>query len=450
MDSKLKGKVVAVAIVMVLLVVATVFGADYYKKQQSRTAREQAVDELTDSTNAGAADVAANGTATAENSAITAADNAAGGNDLYSRYKLDPTKDPYAYLKDDDFFDPVNEENDPATELTLLVSSVEKDLRVNVIDGLGRLVSGQDFSISVKDSNGRTHNYKDGDKDGSVYIAPVEPGDYQVSLKGADQYVLADASDVAISVKEQLDYTVIDDISFMIKSEAQVDASKEDTAINEAELDSDGTESNERLDDEDALFGIDVSKWNKEIDWEKVAASGVEFAVIRCGYRGASTGALVEDPYFKKNIEGAQAAGIKVGIYFFTQAVNPVEAVEEASMVLALSGEYKLALPIFIDTEGAGGNGRADGLDVETRTAVCEAFCRTIDNAGFNSGIYASKNWLEHNLSMSSLSDYTVWLAQYSKSATYKGDYALWQYTSAGTVDGIGTRVDLNMCYMDY
>ncbi len=271
-----------------------------------------------------------------------------------------------------------------------------------------------------------------------------------MSLKGADQYVLTDASDVAISVKEQLDYTVIDDISFMIKSESQVDASKEDTAINEAELDSDGTESNERLDDEDALFGIDVSKWNKEIDWEKVAASGVEFAVIRCGYRGASTGALVEDPYFKKNIEGAQAAGIKVGIYFFTQAVNPVEAVEEASMVLALSGEYKLALPIFIDTEGAGGNGRADGLDVETRTAVCEAFCRTIDNAGFNSGIYASKNWLEHNLSMSSLSDYTVWLAQYSKSATYKGDYALWQYTSAGTVDGIGTRVDLNMCYMDY
>lgn len=450
MDSKLKGKVVAVAVVMVLLVVATVFGADYYKKQQSRTAREQASTELTDSTTAGTSGVTTNGTATAETSAMTATDNAAGGNDLYSRYNLDPTKDPYAYLKDDDFFDPVKEENDPATELTLLVSSVEKDLRVNVIDGLGRLVSGQDFSISVKDSNGRTHNYRDGDKDGSVYIAPVEPGDYQVSLKDADQYVLADASDVEISVKEQLDYTVIDDISFMIKSEAQVDASKEDTAINEAELDSDGTESNERLDDEDALFGIDVSKWNKEIDWEKVAASGVEFAVIRCGYRGASTGALVEDPYFKKNIEGAQAAGIKVGIYFFTQAVNPVEAVEEASMVLALSREYKLALPIFIDTEGAGGNGRADGLDVETRTAVCEAFCRTIDNAGFNSGIYASKNWLEHNLTMSSLSDYTVWLAQYSKSATYKGDYALWQYTSAGTVDGIGTRVDLNMCYMDY
>ena len=307
MDSKLKGKVVAVAVVMVLLVVATVFGADYYKKQQSRAAREQASMELTDSTTASAADAA-------ETSAMTATDNTAGGNDLYSRYNLDPTKDPYAYLKDDDFFDPVKDENDPATELTLLVSSVEKDLRVNVIDGLGRLVSGQDFSISVKDSNGRTHNYRDGDKDGSVYIAPVEPGDYQVSLKGADQYVLADASDVEISVKEQLDYTVIDDISFMIKSEAQVDASKEDTAINEAELDSDGTESNERLDDEDALFGIDVSKWNKEIDWEKVAASGVEFAVIRCGYRGASTGALVEDPYFKKNIEGAQAAGIKVGI----------------------------------------------------------------------------------------------------------------------------------------
>ena len=120
----------------------------------------------------------------------------------------------------------------------------------------------------------------------------------------------------------------------MIKSEDEIDAKAEDTAVNEAEQDSDGTESNQRLDDEDALFGIDVSKWNKEIDWQAVADSGVDFAIIRCGYRGSSTGALVEDPYFKKNIEGAEAAGIKVGIYFFTQAVNEKEAVEEASRCL--------------------------------------------------------------------------------------------------------------------
>lgn len=461
MDSKLKRKVVAVAVVMVLLVVATVFGANYIKNGASFLSKEETGTAATNTTET----VDATGTAPGKNRVSQTMSDAVTGTDglnqtaneitsdsdnFYVEHGLDPTKDPYAYRKDKDFFDPIAEEQDPGKELTLLVSSVEKDLRVNIIDGLGRLVSGQDFSIKVKDSKGRSHNYKDGDKDGSVYIAPVEPGDYELSLKGADGYVLTDASDVKISVKEQLDYTIIDDISFLIKTEDEIDAKAEDTAVNEAELASDGTESNQRLADEDALFGIDVSKWNKEIDWQAVADSGVDFAIIRCGYRGSSTGALVEDPYFKKNIEGAEAAGIKVGIYFFTQAINPVEAVEEASMALALSKQYKLALPIFIDTEGAGGNGRADGLDVETRTAVCEAFCKTIENAGFNGGIYASKHWLEHNLTMKELSDYTVWLAQYSKSATYEGEYALWQYTSAGTVDGIETRVDLNMCYMDY
>ncbi len=475
MDSKLKRKVVAVAVVMVLLVIATVFGANYIKNGNSFLPMEEAETAVADATETvDTTDSVAgkNRVSQTMSGAVTGTDNSnpssngadsgnnnlnqslnganAGTNNFYVEHGLDPTKDPYAYRKDKDFFDPVAEEQDPGKELTLLVSSVEKDLRVNVIDGLGRLVSGQDFSIKVKDSKGRSHNYKDGDTDGSVYIAPVEPGDYELSLKGADDFVLTDASDVIISVKEQLDYTIIDDISFLIKSEDEIDAKAEDTAVNEAEQDSDGTESNQRLDDEDALFGIDVSKGNKKIDWQAVADSGVDFAIIRCGYRGSSTGALVEDPYFKKNIEGAEAAGIKVGIYFFTQAVNPVEAVEEASMALALSKQYELALPIFIDTEGAGGNGRADGLDVETRTAVCDAFCKTIENAGFNGGIYASKHWLEHNLTMDDLSDYTVWLAQYSKKATYEGEYALWQYTSAGTVDGIETRVDLNMCYMDY
>ena len=204
------------------------------------------------------------------------------------------------------------------------------------------------------------------------------------------------------------------------------------------------------MDDEDALFGIDVSKWNKDIDWEAVAASGVDFAIIRCGYRGSKTGALVEDPYFRKNIEEAQEAGVKIGVYFFTQATTEVEAVEEASMVLALCKGQKLALPIFIDTEGAGGTGRADGLDVEMRTVVCEAFCRTIENSGFNAGVYASKNWYENNLETERLEDYTIWLAQYSREATYEGEYDLWQYTSAGTVEGINTRVDLNMCYQDF
>lgn len=426
MDSRLKKQVIATAVLMVTLVVAMVVGVNYIQKQKSSKADK------------------ADGTENMQT------DGSGDGSKKANEYGLDPARDPYAFLGDEEFFDPMAPERpDPDITLSLLVSSVEKDMRVNVVNGRGELIKDQPFTVTLKDTAGTEHNYKDVDQDGSIYIAPVEPGEYEVSLKETEGYILAEEA-VPVSVKEQIDYTVIDDISFMIKSVDEINEAEEDTAINDAELNADGTESNRRLDDGDALFGIDVSKWNKEIDWESVRAAGVDFAIIRCGYRGSKTGALVEDPYFKKNVEGAEAAGIKVGIYFFTQATNEIEAVEEASMALMLCRNYKLALPIFIDTEGAGGSGRADGLGVDTRTAVCEAFCRTIENSGFNAGVYASKNWFNNNLSTENLSDYTIWLAQYSRAATYDGRYDLWQYTSAGTIDGIETRVDLNMCYKDF
>ncbi len=426
MDSRLKKQVIATAVLMVTLVVAMVVGVNYIQKQKSSKADK------------------ADGTENMQT------DGSGNGSKAANEYGLDPARDPYAFLGDEEFFDPLAPERpDPDITLSLLVSSVEKDMRVNVVNGRGELIKDQPFTVTLKDAAGTEHNYKDVDQDGSIYIAPVEPGEYEVSLRETEGYILAEEA-VPVSVKEQIDYTVIDDISFMIKSVDEINEAEEDTAINDAELNADGTESNRRLDDGDALFGIDVSKWNKEIDWESVRAAGVDFAIIRCGYRGSKTGALVEDPYFKKNVEGAEAAGIKVGIYFFTQATNEIEAVEEASMALMLCRNYKLALPIFIDTEGAGGSGRADGLGVDTRTAVCEAFCRTIENSGFNAGVYASKNWFNNNLSTENLSDYTIWLAQYSRSATYDGRYDLWQYTSAGTIDGIETRVDLNMCYKDF
>lgn len=423
MDSKLKKQVIAAAVTMIAAVVVMVFAANYIKN--GKNASKQG---YTQETSAGQTEMS---------------ESQAGA------YGLDPDKDPSAFLADEDFFDPVVEIADPETTLSLFVTSVEKDMRVNVVNGNGKLMEDIPFTVTVRDSEGKERNYKDADKDGSIYIAPVDPGEYQVSLQETEGFLLAE-EEVPVTVKAQIDYTVIDDISFMIKSVDEINEAEEDTAINDAELNADGTESNKRLDAEDALFGIDVSKWNKEIDWESVAASGVEFVIIRCGYRGSKTGSLVEDPYFRKNIEGAEAAGLKVGIYFFTQATTEVEAVEEASMALMLCRNYKLALPVFIDTEGAGGSGRADGLDRDTRTAVCEAFCRTIENAGFNAGVYASKNWFENNLNTENLSEYTIWLAQYSRAATYDGDYDLWQYTSAGTVEGISTRVDLNMCYQDY
>ncbi len=195
-------------------------------------------------------------------------------------------------------------------------------------------------------------------------------------------------------------------------------------------------------------FGIDVSKWNGTIDWNAVKNSGVNYVIIRCGYRGSSAGSLIKDPKFEQNIKGATAAGIKVGIYFFSQAINKNEAVEEASMVLELIKGYKISYPVFLDVEASGG--RADNISKETRTEVIKAFCETIQNSGYTAGVYANKSWLTNKIDTSQLSKYKIWLAQYAASPTYSGRYDLWQYSSTGRVSGISGNVDLNWSYLGY
>ena len=191
--------------------------------------------------------------------------------------------------------------------------------------------------------------------------------------------------------------------------------------------------------------GIDVSKWQADIDWKAVAGAGIDFAIIRVGYRGSETGVLVEDPYFKANIAGATKAGVKVGVYFFTQAINEAEAVEEASMAMELVKGYRLDYPIYIDTEWSGG--RADNLNKTNRTKIVKAFCKTVQNGGYKAGVYASKYWYLDNLHVDELKDYTIWVAQYNTECTYTGKYDMWQYTDKGRVPGIKGNVDLNICY---
>lgn len=352
------------------------------------------------------------------------------------------------FLKDSSFFDP---ESNPVLEaaknqknkLSLMVTSVEKDLRIQIVDKEGEPVAGESFLVKL-DGMGE---YKDLDRDGIIYIGDLDAGEYYVELLPIEGYQVP-ATDTRVRVKEKVEYLAIDDISLLIKTEDEVDAEAEDTGMQDALNDSDKTEIRDlRPTSAKARAGIDVSKWNKEIDWDKVKNAGVEFVIIRAGYRGSVTGSLVQDPYFEQNIRGALDAGLKVGVYFFTQAVNEVEAVEEASAVLQMIKEYKLDYPVFIDTEGAGGNGRADGLDQETRTLVCEAFCRTVENAGYDAGVYGSRNWFNNMLEMERLDDYDIWLAEYREAPLYQGYYRMWQYTSKGQIDGIGGNVDLNISY---
>ncbi|MBR3606458.1 MAG: Ig-like domain-containing protein, partial [Lachnospiraceae bacterium] len=196
------------------------------------------------------------------------------------------------------------------------------------------------------------------------------------------------------------------------------------------------------------VLGIDVSTWNGNINWNQVKNSGVSYVIIRTGFRGSTQGALVEDNKFRQNIQGAINAGLKVGVYFFTQAVNEVEAVEEASMVLSQIKGYKITYPVFIDVEGSGG--RADGLDAGTRTRIINAFCQTIQNGGYRAGIYANKTWLAQKMNVSALSGYKIWLAQYNTQVTYGGRYDMWQYSDKGKISGISGNVDMNLSFMNY
>ena len=193
--------------------------------------------------------------------------------------------------------------------------------------------------------------------------------------------------------------------------------------------------------------GIDVSSHQGNIDWASVKAAGINFAIIRVGYRGSQTGALVEDSCFKKNIQGATANGINVGVYFFTQATTEAEAVEEASMALTLCSGYNLSYPIFVDTENGSGAARANGLDKGARTACVAAFCKTIANGGRKAGVYASKSWYNNKIDASAFSNYFIWVAQYNTTCNYKGKYNMWQYSSKGSVPGIKGNVDVNIAY---
>ena len=204
-----------------------------------------------------------------------------------------------------------------------------------------------------------------------------------------------------------------------------------------------------RMSNNSGTMGIDVSKWNGSIDWNAVKNSGVSYVIIRCGYRGSSTGALIEDPKFASNIKGAKAAGLKVGVYFFSQAVNEAEAVEEASMALNLVSGYGLEYPIFLEVEASGGRG--DAIDTATRTAVCRAFCATVQNSGYKAGVYANTTWFNTKINAGSLTDYKIWLAQYASAPTYTATrYDMWQYTSKGKIGGVSGSVDMNISYLNY
>lgn len=198
-------------------------------------------------------------------------------------------------------------------------------------------------------------------------------------------------------------------------------------------------------------FGIDVSAHQNEIDWETVKAAGVEFAMIRLGYRGYGSGELVPDQNFDRNVQGALAAGIDVGVYFFSQAITPDEAVAEANMAIAMLEDYDITYPVVYDWEVITTDAaRTDDVSVETLTDCTVAFCDTIAAAGFTPMVYQNKRTSLLKLDLAELTDYDFWLAEYGDEATFYYHYDMWQYTAQGRIPGIEGDVDLNICFKDY
>lgn len=200
------------------------------------------------------------------------------------------------------------------------------------------------------------------------------------------------------------------------------------------------------------VYGIDVSYYQGNIDWKKVKNSGVEFVIIRVGYRGyGSAGTLVEDPKFKTYLDGATKAGLKVGVYFYTQAITTAEAQEEAKFVLDRIKGYSLQMPIYYDIESVDyDTGRLDsaGLSKAQKTALCTAFCDTIIKSGYSAGVYANYTWLNYYIDGAGLGrKYPIWLAHYTSNTNYDQRMDMWQYSGSGTVSGISAYTDVNVWY---
>lgn len=195
--------------------------------------------------------------------------------------------------------------------------------------------------------------------------------------------------------------------------------------------------------------GIDVSKHNGEIDWQQVAADGVEFAFIRVGNRGyGSEGKLVEDAMFDANAAGALQSGVKVGVYFYTQAVNEQEMQEEIDLILRKIAPYRIECPVVIDVEKvSGADGRMNNISVEERTKLTAMFCEQIQAAGYKPMIYQNMEMGALMLDLTQLEAYEKWFAYYNQDFYYPYAYSVWQYSDKGTVAGIKGNVDLNISF---
>ncbi len=198
---------------------------------------------------------------------------------------------------------------------------------------------------------------------------------------------------------------------------------------------------------DESVLGIDVSKYQGDINWEKVRATGVEFVMIRLGFRGYGGGQLNEDPMAQKNYSGAKAAGLKVGAYFFSQAISEEEAREEAQYAMSITEDWELDMPLVYDWECLADDYRTVGVDARGLTDYTKAFCDTVEAAGYDAMVYFNPDQSRKQMHLEELTQYGFWLAMYSDQMNYPYKVDMWQYTNEGSVPGIKGKVDINLYF---
>lgn len=197
-----------------------------------------------------------------------------------------------------------------------------------------------------------------------------------------------------------------------------------------------------------ASRGVDVSSYQGDIDWQQVSDSGVSFAIIRAGGTYYGSGELYEDDNLLKNIDGARAAGLRVGVYFFSQAIDEAEARREASYVVTLLEGRKLDLPVFFDWERIGNDtARTDEVENETLTSCAVAFCEQVEASGYKAGVYVYNDTGYYGYDLARLQSYMLWGVGIGSYPYFYYAHDVWQYSYSGRVPGINADCDLDMLF---
>lgn len=284
----------------------------------------------------------------------------------------------------------------------------------------------------------------------ALYAAGIAEGSLEGGsrlFKGNDGITRAEISAIVYRVLGYVDENII----LFSGHRIPVDKSLEQNPYDGGDFRSSGGRVYYDSDEYDVQYGIDVSFYQNDIDWNAVASDGIDFAIIRGGYRGCSEGEMFEDTRFREYIEGAKGAGLDVGLYFFSQAINEEEAREEARFLIALADEYGVDYPLIFDWEPLSYSySRTNNFDYSRLTKIAVAFCETIEDAGYVPMVYLNPSFAYLRYDLRGLDGIDIWLAHYTETTNYRYDFKMWQYGSSGSVSGIAGRVDMDIAFKNY